>query len=67
MATWHQEKAGFSLPGKGYVIVSDGPNVMRTALGFGDEKEQALQSLENHRKHQPQLFHTLYKDGMPIA
>lgn len=67
MTTWHQEKAGLTLPGKGYIIVSDGLNVMQTRMNFGDEKERALQCLENFRKNQPKQSHILYKDGTPIT
>lgn len=68
MATWHQSKAGFSMPDPTrYILVSDGPNVMRTQMSFGLDREAALRSLENHRRKQPGLFHTLYFGGRPIA
>lgn len=67
MTAWHQDKAGLPLPGKGYVIRSDGPNQMMTSMGFGYDKEAAFNSLEAHRKNQPNLSHFLYKDGHLLA
>ena len=70
MSTWHQERAGTSnlaLPGKGYVLVSEGTFTMRTSMGFGDNQKEAIDSLDKHRENQPRLFHYLYKDGQLIA
>ena len=70
MSTWHQERNGYSalsLPGKGYVLITEGLNVMRTSMGFGEVKDKAFESLEAHRKNQPRLTHLLYLDGRLIA
>jgi hypothetical protein len=69
MATWHQQKAGITpVPEKsGYVLVSDGPNVLRTSMSFGEHKDMAFNSLEGHKKNQPNLYHYLYYRGKLIA
>lgn len=68
MATWHQMRGGMlGLPGSGYVLVSDAPNVMQTRMSFGDNRDRAMDSLEKHRENQPGMSHSLYKDGNLIA
>ena len=68
MTTWHQERGGkLSLPGAGYVMESDAPNVMRSKMTFGEDKELALRCLNAHRRNSPNLSHYLYYNGNLFA
>lgn len=65
MTTWHQEKAGVTLPSEtsGYVMISDGLHVMQTRMSFGMNEVMAKDSLVNHRRNQPKMHHYLYLNG----
>lgn len=69
MATWHQINGGLSAPSEnsGYVMVSDGPNVMQTRMSFGDDETMARECLANHLKNQPKLNHYLYHNGKLVG
>jgi hypothetical protein len=46
---------------------SDAPNVMRSKMTFGEDKELALRCLNAHRRNSPNLSHYLYYNGNLFA
>lgn len=66
MATWHQQVAASRSKKKeppykpGFTLVTDGVNIMRTTMYFGQEEERAKNSVKMHRINQPDAFHVLY-------
>lgn len=72
MTTWHQQQAmkrypEAYLPGDGWVLVSDSPGGMQSRMNYCMDEQAARVSLIAHRRAQPDIVHTLYHNGRPVA